>query len=567
MDFQEWQKRLSLIIVSVGLIALSLVGRLYQKTVIEHAETVQAAENQYAFRKEVVGRRGEIVIQIGESVYYPLATNERKYQVLAVPNNIRDPKDTAAKLSTILGISEQELREKIDNKKLYIPPLKRAVSREDADKIAALHLRGILLLPELDRIYPEQGLAAQLLGFVNAEGKGNYGIEGTYDSVLRGETGYQVGEKDNQGRLISLGDEVKARDGAMIVLSIDREIQHFVERALADAVKEFEADGGTVLIMNPKTGAIVAMASNPSFNPNTYNEVPSDKQSIYGNPAVASVWEPGSIMKPLVMALAIDKGLVEPDTTETFGASVRVLNHDIYTAEKKAFGTQTMTQVLENSDNVGMVWIANKLGNQDEYDGLGKFGFGKIPDLKLSSVTTGSLPNVKTWNDLTRATVSFGQGVSATPLQMVMAYSALANKGVAMQPYIVAQVRDDQGVLTETKPTPLGQVVSEETSWKLGLMLESVVLKGHGKRAQVPGYRVGGKTGTAQVPNPEGGYYDDRHIGSFAGYFPISDPQYAMLVKLDNPKNVKFAESSAGPTFGKIAAWILQNKQVKPDRP
>ncbi len=565
MDNQEWQKRLSSILIISGLLALSIAGRLYQKTVLDHKAIAAEAESQYAYRKEVVGQRGDIVLKDGDS-YYPIASNERRYQVLVVPNNIKDPADTAKKLAPVLQLPESDLAAKINTKRLYIPPIKHFVSREDADKIAALKLRGVLLLPELMRTYPEQGLAAQVLGFVNAEGKGNYGVEGAFDSVLQGISGYKMGEKDNQGRLIQIGEEVKAKDGAKLVLTLDREIQHYIEGALAAAVKDFEADSGTVIITKPKTGEIVAMASVPSFNPNAYNEIPTGQQSVFLNPAISSAWEPGSIMKPIIMALAIDKKLIEPETKGVFTASVRVLNHDIYTAEKKAYGEETMTQVLENSDNVGMVWIGDKLGTQGQYEGLKNFGFGVVPDFELGNVAGGSLPALKTWNDLTRATTSFGQGISVTPLQMVMAYGALANKGIMMKPYIVAQANDDKGALSTTQPKELGHIVSEETSQKVGLMLESVVLKGHGKRAAVAGYRVGGKTGTAQVPKPGGGYYEDRHDGSFAGYFPISDPQYAMVVRINNPKKTKFAESSAGPTFGDIAGWILRQKQVKPDK-
>lgn len=568
MDLREWNKRIGYVVTIAGLILVSFIGRLYQKSVIEHATKVQAAESQYTSRKEVIGQRGQIVVPTNSgTAYFPLATNERRYQILAVPKNIKDPKKTAQQLAPILGISEQDLRDKIDNDKLYIPPLQHRLTREQADKIAALKLRGVLLLPELVRTYPENGLAAQVLGFVNNDGQGNYGLEQAYDFVLRGSEGYQVAKKDNQGRLIRLGDEVKAKDGSTLVLTIDRELQYYTEKALAESVTKYEADGGSVIIMNPKTGAILAMASNPAYDPNNFRDVPKDKQGVFINPAVSEVWEPGSIMKPLVMALAIDHKMVEPDTKETFGASVRVLNHDIYTAEKKAFGTETMTQVLENSDNVGMVWISNKLGNDKEYEGLKKFGFGTAPDIKFKNVVGGYLSNVKTWNDLTRATISFGQGVSTSPLQMVMAYSALANNGVMMKPYIVASVQSGDDVIDKTEPKEVGRVVSEETSKKLGVMLESVVLNGHGKRAKVPGYRIGGKTGTAQVPNPQGGYYEDRHIGSFAGYFPISDPKYAMVVKLNNPKNVEFAESSAAPTFGQIAAWLLSHKQVPQDNP
>ncbi len=565
MDTREWQKRLGFIVSLSGLILLSLVVRLYQRAIIAHSQTVQAAEEQHSVRREVIGARGEIVTRSSDSTYYPLAANERRYQVLVTPFHIADAKKTAALLAPLLGEKEQDIYDKINNKKQYLPALKKRLSEEEARKIAELHISGVVLRPEMVRIYPEQTLAAQLLGFVNNDGKGNYGIEGMYDDVLRGSSGYQVGEKDNEGRLIVLGEEVKPKDGDRITLTIDRGIQHYVEQSLAEAVKTFEADSGSVIVVNPKTGAIIAMAAVPTFNPSAFNEIATDQQSIFQNPLVSSVWEPGSIMKPLIMALAIDKNLVQPDTKQTFGASVRVLNHDIFTAEKKAFGEETMTQVLENSDNVGMVWIADKLGTHETYEGLKRFGLGVPPDIKLNSVVTGSLGSEKHWNDLTRATASFGQGISATPLQMVMAYSALANKGVLMKPYVVDTIEDKTGPLLKTSPAEVGHVVSAETSAKVSQMLEAVVQNGHGKRAQVAGFRVGGKTGTAQIPDPKGGYYDDRHIGSFGGYFPLTDPQYAMVVKLDNPKTVKFAESSAGPTFGQIARYILFSKQVMPD--
>jgi cell division protein FtsI/penicillin-binding protein 2 len=566
MDFSQWQKRISSVITLTALLLTIFTGRLYQKTVVEHGEIAREANSQYVYRKEVTGQRGSILVKLSEQNYYPLAANERRYQVIAVPNHIKDSDTVAKKLAPLIGAKEGDLKKKIgDKKRFYVPPLARRLSRQQADAIAALQLRGIELFPESIRTYPEGQLAAQVVGFVNNEGKGNYGIEGTLDSVLKGGKGFQEGEKDSLKRLITVTKELKAKDGVTVVLSLDREIQHFVEKALADAVKEFQADSGSVVIVQPKTGAIVAMASLPTYNPNAFNQV--TEPAAFMNPVTSNVWEPGSIFKPLIMALAIDKGLVQPDTQETFGASVRVLNHDIYTAEKKAFGRQTMTQVLENSDNVGMVWVSNKLGNQGEFDGLKKFGFGTPPSFNLSNLTGGSVPVIKQWNDLTRATISFGQGVSVSPLQMVMAYSALANNGVLLQPYIVDDVLDaNQNSITKAAPKQVGRVVSEETSKKIGNMLEAVVINGHGKRAQVEGYRIGGKTGTAQIPNPEGGYFDDRFIGSFAGYFPISNPEYAMVVKLDNPKTVKFAESSAGPTFGKIASWVLTYKQVKKDK-
>ncbi len=568
MDIREWQRRVSIVITLSGLILLSFVGRLYQKAVIEHGSIVKAAELQYTSRKEVVGKRGEILTKLDSKNYFPLATNERRYQVLVVPKNIKDHDKAAQALAPILEQSAHDINAKIDNDKVYIPPLKRRLTRLQADKIAALRLDGVLLLPEFVRVYPENNLASQALGFVNNDWQGNYGVEDSYNNVLKGSEGVEVSQRDNTGRLIKSGEEVAAKNGSSVVLTLDREIQHAVEKSLADALKKYEADTASAIVLDPKTGAILSMAALPNFDPNAFYDVPQDQVSVFNNPVTSYAWEPGSIMKPIVMALAMQEHLVEPDTKDTFSASVKVLNYEIFTAEKKAFGLETMTQVLENSDNVAMVWVSNKLGNQKEYDGLKRFGFGVIPSLKLPSVTSGFLPALKDWNDVTRATASFGQGVSATPLQMVTAYATLANKGVMMQPYLVDRVIDDEGAtIFQAQPKSLGKIIDPDTSNKIGTMLQSVVENGHGKRAAVSGYRVGGKTGTAQVSKPDGGYYDDRHIGSFAGYFPLSDPRYVMLVKLDNPKNVQFAESSAAPTFGEIAQFILTSKAVSPDKP
>ncbi len=567
MDYREWQKRVSVVITVSGLVFLSFVGRLYQKSVVEHAVTVKAADEQYTTRQEVTGQRGDIVVKLDDNSIYPLATNEREYQVLVVPKNVQDPKHTAQALAHVLGQNETDIFNQINNQKLYIPPLQHRLTRQQADAIASLKLNGVLLLPELVRTYPEQTMAAQLLGFVNNDWQGSYGIEGTYDDILKGSTGIQITQRDNEGNLINRGNEIKPKNGATVTLTIDRDIQHLAEKALAQAVDQFKADSGSVIIVQPKTGAIVAMASVPTYNPNEFYKVPQDKISVFGDPVVSDVWEPGSIMKPIVVAIALDSKAVPPDFSGDFAASVNVAGHQIFTAEKKAFGHEDLAQILQNSDNVAMVAIADKLGNQKQYDGMKKFGFGSVPSLKLEGVDTGYLAPLKDWTDIVRATTSFGQGVSVTPLQMVMAYATLANKGVMMQPYLVDSVRDDTGIITQTKPKVLGKVVSEDTSNRLTDMLQSVVELGLGKRAQVSGYRIGGKTGTAQVPDPKGGYYDDRHIGSFAGYFPLSNPQYAMVVKLDNPKTVNFAESSAGPTFGDIARAIIQVKQIPPDKP
>lgn len=566
MDHKAWQQRFRIVLIGVVVLFLSLDFQLYKKAILEHLDTVKAAENQYNFRESLIGKRGDITVADSGGAY-PLATDEQKYQVLVIPSQLVDAKSAAHSLAGLLSQDETALYNTINNKKPYIPPVAKMISSDVAGKITKLNLNGVVMLPEMARTYPEGSLASQLLGFVNADGIGNYGVEQSLDGLLKGVSGYLVGEQDTLGRTIKLNDQVKAQNGATVELTIDREIQFHIEQAIADTMKQFKADGMSVVVVEPKTGNIIAMASAPTFDPNNYGDVKQADQSAFNNPAVASVWEPGSVMKPLIMSLAIDKGLVQPDTADTFPASVRVGAATIWTAEKTAFGHETMTQVLENSDNVAMVWLSNKLGSDAEYKGMINFGFGAKSNVNLPGEVTGSIPPLSTWQDLTRATASFGQGVSVTPLQMAMAYSAIANGGKLLEPQIVKSVTQSNGQKVETLPKVVRQVVTADTATKTNLMLQSTVDHGIARRAGVAGYTVGAKTGTAQVPDPTGSYYADRFDGTVAGDFPVSNPQYTMIVKIDNPKGVLFAENSAAPTFGGIAAWILHQKNVTPDRP
>lgn len=565
MNNRDWQSRLAVVFAVTGIAFAGLILKLFDQSIIGHPEAVQAADSQSTFRENTTGVRGDIDVSVGNGLF-PLATNEQMDSVSIIPSQVTNARATADQVAGPLGIDKTALFNEINNSKPYLPPIKKHVPQPIADKIAALNLNGVILQPESDRTYPEGQLASQVLGFVNDAGAGNYGVEQEFDDQLKGTTGYESGVKDSTGQPIALSQREVAKNGDTFVLTLDRDIQYYAESALADAVKNYKADSGSVVIVEPKTGKILAMASVPTFDPNAFRDVPQDKQSVFNNPIVSSEWEPGSIMKTLVLAMAIDKGLLEPDTASDFAASVKVGVNTIWTAERKAFGHETMTQVLENSDNVGMVWVSDKMGNEMLYNGLKAYGFGEKTGVSLPNEDSGSIPPLKDWQDITRATASFGQGVAVTPLQMVMAYAAVANEGKLMAPQIVQDVIHDDGTKTTMKPRVVRQIMSPETAGKAVQMAEAVVTNGLAKAAGVPGYNVGGKTGTAQVPDPEGGYYPDKTIGALAGFFPASNPQYAMIVKIDNPKTVHYAESSAAPTFGKIAAWILQEKQVPPDK-
>lgn len=541
---------------------LVLGFRLFQKQIMEHNIYAASAENQYIVKQNLPAVRG----QIYASDMFPLATNIEYYQVLAVPKNIKNPDEVASKLAPILGMAKNDIFDLINNSKSYLPPLKHGLTEAQGDKIAALKISGVTVLPEAARVYPEGQLASQILGFVNKEGDGQYGIEGFYNEELKGYGGEILAEKDIKGRFFNIGEKINPQNGADFILTIDHAVQYQAEQVLAEAIKKYQADSGSIVVMDPKNGKILAIAGNPTYDPNKYNEVSQEKQGVFNNPVIANAWEPGSVFKPLIMAAAINEGKIQPDTTQVFGASVKVDSYDIHTSTNEAYGKETMTNVLEHSDNVGMVWVSQQIGKETEYQYVKNFGFGRKSGIELSTEAEGKVDDVKKWSNAQAATISFGQGITVTPIQLVTAVASIANGGHLMKPYIVSETHEANGHIDQRQPQEVKQVLSNETANKVKDMLVSVVENGHGKKAAVAGYKVAGKTGTAQVPKPGGGYYDDRHVGSFVGFAPADDPRFAMLVRLDQPKNVDWAESSAAPTFGEMAKWLLQYCGVPPTK-
>lgn len=570
LERETFRPRLAIVSTLTLLILCFMSIRLFVRSVAAHQETLAEAQGQYLVLKQIAPQRGTIYAIDGLDVLLkPLATNRRTYALSVVPRNISDIDEMARAIAPRVDQPVAAVRELIDNDRLYLAPLRHGLSEEEKDQLAALNLSGLLLIEEEQRYYPEMNLGAHILGFVNAEHMGKYGLEQAYNEELRGSGGEIVAERDVRGRLLEAEERLPVRDGSSLVLTIDRNIQGFVEQTLQQAIETYLAESGTIVVMDVQTGGILAMASFPTYDPNEFRKVPKEEVSRFLNPAISAVWEPGSIFKTIIMAAALDHGVVEPDTEGVFSNAVRVGNYEIHTAEDKAFGRETMTQVLENSDNVAMVWVAEKMGSDAMYQTLAKFDFGLPLGIDLPGEIGGYLLPVKNWHDIERSTISFGQGVSTTPLQMVSAMAALANGGTLMQPHLVQKiVGADGSIIREVPPTVKEeQVIRPETSVKITGMMVSVVERGHGKRAKVPGYKIAGKTGTAQVPNPDGGYYEDRHIGGFGGFFPADNPRFAMIVKLDQPKTVRFAESSAAPTFGEIARFILHYYKIPPTEP
>jgi len=550
-------------IVTVGFF-VAVGVRTFAKQIMQHDYYLALADNQQVWQSEQKARRGQIYDTNG----YPLAINLSLPALEVVPNQVDDSEYTARKLSLVAHLSreeELELRDKLDDNLMYLPPLKHKLGTDEVEKIRELDLPGVLLIPEDWRYYPEGQLASQILGYLNTEGEGQYGIEGFFNAELMGSSGFVETYKDRTGRVITDNEKVlsQVQQGVNLYLTIDRSVQYFVEEKLKKAVEDFQADSGSVVIMDPKTGEIIAMANYPTFDPNEYFKV--DNYQNFNNGVVSNSWEPGSVFKPLTMAMAIDKGMVTPETSEEFGASIKVLDREIWNSEKRPYGRETMTQVLENSDNVGMVWVGQKIGINNFYDYLYKFGFGEPTNIDLDNEAVGLVVDKSLVSEVDMATMTFGQGIAVTPIQLVAAVGAVANGGHLMKPYIVDKIMTVDGKEVDIEPEMVRNVINPTTSNSVAAMMVSVVENGHGKQAQVPGYYVAGKTGTAQVP-VNGVYDPHKTIGSFVGFAPAFDPVFVMLVKIDIPKTTEWAESSAAPLFGEIAEFLLNYYMVPPER-
>lgn len=561
--------RVRMLFVLLLLFGLAVVGRLFFLQVMSHDKWVAMAENQHTASSELSADRGEIYMHDGEIDRYPLAVNREYQMVYVVPRDVEEKEEVSRELSRILGIDAEEIRNKIDRPDDPFEVIKKRLNEEEISQVKELRFKGVMLLPEKYRYYPAGELAAQVVGFASLGAKGGaggYGVEAALDAQLRGQVGTLSQEKDAGGRWISLSDRAitRAQNGDSVTLTLDRVIQYETEKILKDSVDRYQADRATAIVMDPKTGNILAMASSPQFDPNNYSK--EEDYSIFLNSAVSSAYEPGSIMKPITVAIGIEEGKVSPSTEYVDTGAIVEAGYTIRNAEDKVYGRSSMIKVLDESINTGVIYVEKLVGNAVFGDYLRRFGFGERTEITLPAELPGNLKNLQNpRGTINFFTASFGQGITATPIQMISAYAVLANGGRLLQPNIIDKVIHADGTVVQHAPVEVRRVVSEETSRLMGTMLRSVVVNGHGKRADVPGYLVGGKTGTAQVAKSGSkGYEEGVSIGSFVGYAPLDDPRFVVLVKLDNPKKVEWAESSAAPTFGQIMKFLLEYAKIKP---
>ena len=565
----SFNHRSSLLTVFLLLIFCLIAVKLFYLQIVKGGEARLQADQQHSIYKKLFPSRGEIKLAdkfSNEAV--PVATNTKSYLVYAVPSDILNVNLTATSLASVLGLDSKDILAKITQSDKKYVPLKKQLTDQEQQKIKDLALPGIYFDSEDTRIYPQGDFLSQTLGFVgyNSQGikSGLYGLERYFDKDLAGTPGELVAEKDPSGAQIfgATMNEKPAQDGADLILTVDKTIQFQVQSILQEMVTKNGADSGSVIVMNPKTGAILAIASYPDFDPNSYGKVTNP--SLFNNQAVSGTYEPGSTFKAITMAAAVDEGKVTPDSTYTDTGKVAVDNYVIKNAEGGARGVQTMTQVLDWSLNTGAIFAENQIGNPDFLKYVQKFGFGKPTGIQLAE-GRGDLSGLNGNVQVNYDTGSFGQGILVTPLQMVQAYGALANGGKMMKPYIVQSEIYPDGTIKNTQAVVVGQPISAQTASTMDAMLVDVVENGFGKEAKVPGYYLAGKTGTAQVAQ-NGKYIANDNIGSFVGFGPVENPQFVMIVRVDHPRDASFAESTAVPPWGKLAQFILNYMQIQPTR-
>lgn len=567
-NMQLQKKRISFLFIIVAIAGIFVLSRLFQLTILENGKYAEAAKKQHWSENEIQPKRGNIYVKDANEEFYPLATNIKLYKAFVDLANSENHDKTAENLSKILNISKDEITEKFKSSKSkrYIP-IKRKITEDEAEKVRELKDKAIGLEPEHWRVYPEKDLASQVLGYVDGDGNGAGGIEQYFNDELKGVPGLYKAESDSLGNKILTGRDVStpAQDGEDVVLTINRDIQAQAELALRKAVEKHHAKKGTVIVLDSRTGAILAMANSPAYDPNSYHEVKD--YSLFKNSAISDIYEPGSIFKVLTMAAALDARKIEPDTKFDDTGSVTLGGFTIKNSDLKAHGLVTMTQVLEQSLNTGTTHAQRLLGKDLFYDYLIKFGMGMITGIEAPDGTEGAGKVYKPSevNEHTYATMSFGQSISTTPLQMATVFQAVANNGKLVKPRLVEYKMKDGNKTGEYNQIEGKQVISPEAATKLTGMMVSVVQRGHGQQAGVKGYKVAGKTGTAQVPKEDGlGYDPNKNIGSFIGFAPADSPRFVVLAKIDEPKGVSWAESTAAPVVGEVMQSLLNYYQIPP---
>ncbi len=532
-------------------VGLVLISRLFFLQIVEGSRYLALAQGEQVVFNNTSANRGNIFFKAGEI----LATTVTVNRIYVRPSKIEDSENLSLKLAEILQVPASQIKEELQSIR-ETEEIARGVIDGQVEAVISLKSPGVYVDKIPVRKYPYGELAAQTVGFLGGDNSGQYGIEGYYDETLKAEESFLQGE--------NIDDDNK---GADIFLTLDYNIQFMAEKLLQEAKGDFNVKSAQIIVADPATGKILALANYPSFNPNAYFTVKDF--DIFKNNAVQKLYEPGSSFKPITMSAALNEGKVVPDTSYIDVGSVKVSNTTISNFDKKSYGRVTMINVLEKSLNTGAVFVQEKLGNDAFVQYIKTFGFFDKTNIDIQGETFSVNRELNKKNQVTMATASFGQGIEITPLQLVRAFSAIANGGKLVKPYLVEKIVD-QNSIQEIEPLISSEtILTQRTLSQIVSMLVSVVDNGSGKRARVPGYYVAGKTGTAQIPWPALGInrrgYSEETWQSFIGFFPAFNPKAVIMVKLDSPEALS-SELSAAPIFQELASYLVQYWQIPPEK-
>ena len=529
-----------------------ILFRLVSLQVLQAAELTARADRQHQKSVTMEGARGTVTDRHGKV----FAMNVEVPSIFGVPTSLDSPANAARSLSPVLHIRREEIEKKLRQERHFVW-LARKVEPEQGRRLEQLSIDGIGMVMEGRRFYPKGPLLAHVLGFVGMDGVGLEGLERRYESQLHGEKRLTILQRDALGRTVfpkDLREQVPAT-GQALTLTIDEVIQYIAEKELEEAVDHARAKSGTIIVMEPRTGAILAMAVSPRFDPNAVASLTADR---WRNRALTDTYEPGSTMKVVVAAAALEERVMMPGSM-LFGENGRmtIANTTIHDHEK--LGWMTFAQMIQKSSNIGAAKTGMLVGDQRLYRYLQAFGFGQRTDIDLPGEVSGLLKAPREWGRRSLASISMGQEVGVTPVQMITAVSAIANDGVLMKPYVVAEVRDQKGQrMKEILPQVKRRVVSPATAHTLTTIMEGVVSSGTGTKAAIPGFRVAGKTGTAQKVDPRTGTYSSAlSIGSFVGFVPADAPRLTIIVVIDEPQGEAWGGVVAAPVFRRVGEQVL----------
>ena len=540
MKLKFWVIRITFV-----LIFGALVVNLYSIQVQKGNYYAQKAQAREELSGQLMPQRGVIYITDKYNNNIPVVLNKDYPTIYAVPKEIKNPADAAAKLAPVVGTNQQLLQTKLSQQNLYALLAQKA-NQDQVTSVQQLNIPGIYMRDEIFRFYPFSTMAASVLGFTSAVNdgdvpQGKYGVEREFNDILEGKSG------------TALADEVrKPTDGSDVHLTIDRNVQAEGEQIISDLMTQWHAASAGFIVEDPMSGKILGMGNLPTFDPNDYSQASSLKDYINSN--IESVYEPGSVIKVLTMSAGIDSGKITPDTTYVDTGSVTLNGSTIRNWDLKAHGKLTMTNVIEQSLNTGAVFAERTMGSQIFTEYMKKFGLGDRTGIDLPSEASGDLSNLNHGLDINYATASYGQGIAITPIELASAISTIANGGLLMKPLITQ----------DEVPTVLHRVISQDTASKVTAMMVSAVNKN--VLAHIPQYNVAGKSGTANLPDfQHGGYFPDRYADTFAGFAPASHPQFVLIMKIMDPQNGPLAGAAVVPSFKKFMEFLLNYYDVPPD--